>query len=255
MTTRRDAFAEMVTATAKLLADWKTYPHLAGDPEAQFSDEVGRDIDVRMEPGGNTTVTTWLPDGTQQPVHLSDASPEGLVNAIQRAAQAFDAVDPARAFLTQAVEALNREHTAEWRDRAAFVDWNLPGNGHGSLSIGRAVAGSNVRALVHLNYRSMLLETAIPIVVAATKEHPRGEAEGAGRAAQPLINAAPALWLSGLLQDEDSGVVERADLSTDDVHVTVTTGRAGHPALVDVSITSWVGLDRIVDILAATPRP
>jgi hypothetical protein len=255
MTARRDAFAEMVTATAKLLPDWTTYPHLAGLPEAQFSDEIGHDIDVRLEAGGNTTVTNWLPDGTQQSEDLTDVSPETLVAVIGRAAKAYDDADPARAFLDRAVKALDRELSTAWRDRAAFVNWPLPGNGNGDLSIGRAAVGGNLRALVTLNYRSLRMETAIPIVVAATKDHPQGEAEGAGRAAQPLVEQAPALWLTGTWLNEETGAVERADLVADDVHVSVAAAYVGGPAEVDVSITTWIGLDRIVDVLAATPRP
>lgn len=253
--TRRDLFPEMVTEAAKLLPDWKTYPHLAGDPEAQFSDEIGRDVDVRMEPGGNATVTNWLPDGTQQHEPLADMSPDGLVAAIRRAAQAYDATDPARAFLTQALKVVAEPREVRWQDRAAFIEWPMTGTGYGSLSIGRAATGEHVRALVHLNFRNLTVEDAVPILVAATAGHTPGEAEGAGRAAQPLIAAVPALWLTGLLTDEETGAVERADLAVDDVHVTVTTGHAGRPATVDVAVTSWVGLDRIIAILAAAPRP
>ncbi|MFF4276217.1 hypothetical protein [Streptomyces sp. NPDC001536] len=255
MTARRNAFAEMVTATAKLLPDWQTYVHRGGDPEAHFSDEIGRDVEVRMGPGGTTTVTNWLPDGTQQSQELADSSPETLVAAIGRAAQEYDAADPAREFLARAVTALPLRHRVTWRDRTAYVRWLHPGNGHGELSIGRGAVGQNVRALVSLYHRSLLMETAIPIVVAATEGHPRGEAEGAGRAAQPLIDAAPALWLSETLLNEETDAVERADLTVDDVHVSVTSASAGRPVEVNVSITTWVGLDRIVDVLAATPRP
>lgn len=254
MTTRRDAFAEMVTATAKLLPEWQTYLHRAGEPEAHFSDEIGRDVDVRLVDGGHTTVTNWLPDGTQRDEPLADVSPNGLVTAIGRAAQAYDAADPAGAFLTQTLNVIAEPRTARWRDRSACVDWPLAGNGYGSLSIGRTRTGQHVRALVHLRFRNLSVETATPIVVAATVGHPAGEADGAGRAAQPLITAAPALWLSETLTDQDTGAVERADLNVDDVHVTVTTGRAGRPATVDVNVTSWVGLDRIVTIVAAAPR-
>ncbi|MER7497096.1 hypothetical protein ABT033_31425 [Streptomyces pharetrae] len=251
--TRRDMFPEMVTDAAKLLPDWKTFPNLAGDPEALFADEVGRDVDVRMEPGGNVTVTNWLPDGTQHHEPLADVSPEGLVAAITRVAKAYDDVDPARAFLNQALEVIAEPRTVEWRHRSAQVEWSI-GNGWASLSIGRAANGQHVRALVHLNFRNLSVENATPIVVAATADQPAGEAEGAGRAAQPLVKAAPALWLSNVLKDEETGGVERAELTVDDVRVTVTTGRYGRPATVDVGVTTWVGLDRIIAILAAVPR-
>ncbi|MFF9192711.1 hypothetical protein [Streptomyces rochei] len=253
MTARRDAFAETVTRTAKLLPNWKTYPDLNGDPVALFSDEIGRDVEARMEPGGRATVTNWLADGTQQHETLRDLSPDGLVAAIRQAAEAFDAADPARAFLNQALEAIAEPRTVAWRDRAAWVEWSV-GKGWATLSIGRTANGANLRALVGLNFRNLSVESAVPIVVAATAGHEPGEAEGAGRAAQPLIDAAPALWLSNVLENEETGAVERADLTVDDVHVTVTTGRLGRPATVDVSVTSWVGLDRIVAIAAAAPR-
>ncbi|MYX26836.1 hypothetical protein GTY75_09165 [Streptomyces sp. SID8381] len=253
MTKRRDAFAEMVTEAAKLLPDWQTYPHLAGGPEAHFADEIGRDVDVRMEPGGITTVTNWLPDGAQQHEVLTDLTPAALAAAVHRAAQAYDAADPARKLLDQALSIIAEPRTVEWRHRSATVEWPLPGLGYGSLSVGRAATGQHVRALAHLNFRNLSVETATPIVATATFGHPEGEAEGAGTAAQPLIKAAPALWLSDVLEDE-TGSVERAYLAVDDVHVTVTTGRHGRPDTVDVSVTSWVGPD-VAAILHATPRP
>ncbi|MFE1289722.1 hypothetical protein [Streptomyces sp. NPDC058751] len=252
--TRRDMFAEMVTGAAKLLPDWKTYPDLDGDPAALFSDEIGRDVDIRMEPGGSMTVTNWLPDGTQQQEPVRDPSPDGLVAAIHRAAKAYDDADPARAFLNQALAVVAEPRTVEWSHRSVRVEWQI-GSGYASLSIGRAANGQHVRALVHLNFRNLLVENATPIVVTATADYPTGEAEGAGRAAQPLIKAAPALWLSNVLEDEETGGVDRAELTVDDVHVTVITGRHGRPATVDVDVTTWVGLDRIVTILAAAPRP
>lgn len=252
--TLRDMFAETVTQAAMLLPDWKAFPHLAGDPEALFADEVGRDVDVRMDPGGAVTVTNWLPDGTQQHEPLRDLSPDSLVAAIQRAARAYDDADPARDFLNRALEVVAEPRTVAWSHRSVRVDWQV-GSGWASLSIGRAANGQHLRALVHLNFRNLSVETATPIVVTATADYPAGQAEGAGKAAQPLIEAAPALWLSNVLEDEETGGVDRADLAVDDVQVTVTTGRYGRPATVDVDVTTWVGLDRIVAILAATPRP
>jgi hypothetical protein len=246
-------FPEMVTDAAKLLPGWKAFPNLAGDLKALFADEIGRDIEVRMEPGGNVTVTNWLPDGTQQCEPLRDVSPDGLVATIRRAAKAYDDADPARAFLNRALEAIAEPRTVEWRHRSAQVEWAI-GNGYASLSIGRTANGQHVRALVHLNFRNLSVENATPIVVAATADQPAGEAAGAGRAAQPLIKAAPALWLSNVLEDEETGGVERAELAVDDVQVTVTTGRYGRPTTADISVKSWVGLDRIIAILAAAPR-
>uniref|UniRef100_UPI003F496B04 hypothetical protein n=1 Tax=Streptomyces sp. CA-136453 TaxID=3240050 RepID=UPI003F496B04 len=254
VSTASSTFAEMLRETAALLwPAWTEYPHRGGAPHTTFADEIGRTVSVHEE-HGQAVVTNVLPDG-KQVAGIEHATPDAIARAVRTAAEAFDAVDPARAFLNRVTQAIGGRHTVTWHSGSVEVVWHLPDAGIGSLNIGRAVRGSITRAVASLMFSDLSVAVAVPILTVATAGHGPGEADGAGEAAQPLIKAAPALWLTGLLENDETGVVERTDLTVDDVHVSVTGGHAGHhPARVSINVASWLGTEHILRAVTAAPR-
>lgn len=252
VSTASSTFAEMFRETAALLPDWTAYPHRGGAPHITFADEIGRDVSVHEE-WGQAVVTSVLPDG-KHVAGIEHPTPAAIARAVRTAAEIFDAADPARAFLNRVTQAIGGPHTVTWHAGSAEVVWHLPDDGIGSLNIGRAVRGSITRAVASLTFSDLSIAVAVPILSTATAGHGPGEADGAGEAALPLIKAAPALWLTGLLENDETGVIERTDLTVDDVHVSVTGGHAGnHPARVSINVAAWLGTEHILRAVTAAP--
>lgn len=248
----RTTFPGLIHETAQRLPSWTVHPYFLGDPHATFADQVGRDVQVHLE-ATDVTVTSWMPDGSQRITVLTEATPAALTEAIESAAAAYDAADPARVFLSRALRAVGAPHTVTWESRTARIEWRMPDGALGTLLINR-VSVPTLRAMASLTFKGLSVEAAAPILTTATDGQQPGVAEGAGEAAQLLVKAAPALWLTSVLDDDETGAIERADLAADDVHVSVTTRHRHRPTEVHIHLASWLGLDRIINVLNAA-RP
>ncbi|MFI8265358.1 hypothetical protein [Streptomyces sp. NPDC085665] len=245
--TTRHTFTALINETATRLPGWTVHPYFLGDPHATFADQVGHDVQVHLE-ATDVAVTNWMPDGGQQLTILTEATPTALTEAIEHAAAAYDAIDPARAFLDRAVKAVGAPPTVTWESRTARVEWRTPAGALGALLINR-LAVPDVRAMANLTFKGLSLAAAAPILATATDGQHPGDAEGAGEAAQLLVKAAPALWLNSVLENAETGAVERADLSADDVHVSITTRHRDQAVHVHIHLSTWLGLDRILTVL------
>ncbi|MEW1677926.1 hypothetical protein AB0O47_32535 [Streptomyces noursei] len=245
VSTTHTEFAALVNRVTAHLPEFTHDRILPADTAVLLSDEIGHTVDIDMEPGGHAVITSWLPDGTQRSVPLTRPTPDAVVDAINTATKAYDDADPARAFLSRVIAAINGPHTVVWKDRAATVDWSVPAGGCGALRISRTAVGDGTRAMANLAFMDLPAAAAVPVLKAALNV----QDGGADDTVQRLAAAAPTAELLSVLE---RGATAHTEFSADTVHASIVPGRNGQSATVHITVAAWLRLDSVVTAINAT---